>query len=232
MQTSVTRQMLLQRLADMQRRALDRQPPPTGTAKQAVVCSERDLVACGVFARYHTASFEQIERRGVPPVLRRQVDSVREYADQLDANLRAGVGLLLRGPAGTLKTTLAVATLQRCLLSGRHAVFLTAASLVDAIFAAQALPDGGRAAWEEKLRCVPLLVLDDLGAEWSAGWTLSKLDAIIAERYNRRHSLLITTNLGTDEMKRRYPARIIDRLRETCRIITMNAPGSLRPTCE
>ena len=60
---------------------------------------------------------------------------------------------------------------------------------------------------------------------------MTKIDAIFAERYNRRRSIIITTNLGTDEMKSRYPERIIDRLRSTTRIITFNTPRSLRPDC-
>ncbi len=237
MQTEVTREMLHARLAELQQHALENrarwaaEEKLTGPGKQTGVCSAARLASCGVFERYRHATFEGMEEQGVPPGIREQVDMVREYADAIESHLRDGTGLILRGPVGTMKTTLAVAVLQRCLQADHNAMFLTMASLIDAIFSAKAMSGGEWARLEEKLRCIPLLVLDDLGAEWGAGWAMTKIDAIFAERYNRRRSIIITTNLGTDEMKSRYPERIIDRLRSTTRIITFNIPRSLRPDC-
>ncbi|NMC31891.1 MAG: ATP-binding protein [Veillonellaceae bacterium] len=202
--------------------------PPTGGASSNTDCDGARLEACGVFARYHGATFENIEDRGVPAELRGQVDAVRGYADAIDDNIRQGCGLLLRGPVGTLKTTLAVAVLQCWLRRGGSARFLTMPSLVDNIFAAKAVSPDEWNQFEIRLRQTPLLVLDDLGAEWSSGWPLTKVDAIIAERYNRRRSTIITTNLGSAALRSRYSDRMVDRLRGTCRIITFNTPASLR----
>ena len=205
---------------------------PIGSGNRSTDCeAESDaarLEACGVFARYHDATFETIEERGVPTELRGQVDTVRRYADEIDANVRIGNGLLLRGPVGTMKTTLAVAVLQCWLHRGGSARFLTMPSLVDNIFAAKSISQEDWNQFEKRLRQTPLLVLDDLGAEWAAGWVLTKVDAIIAERYNRRRATIITTNLGSADMRRRYTDRMIDRLRATCQIITCNTPVSLR----
>lgn len=206
--------------------------PPTGGASSSTDCdAECDaarLEACGVFARYHEATFENIEARGVPAELRGQVDAVHCYADAIDDNIRQGCGLLLRGPVGTLKTTLAVAVLQCWLRRGGQARFLTMPSLVDNIFAAKAVSPDEWNQFEIRLRQTPLLVLDDLGAEWSSGWPLTKVDAIIAERYNRRRATIITTNLGSAALRSRYTDRMVDRLRGTCQIITFNTPASLR----
>ena len=206
--------------------------PPIGSASSStdcnVECDAARLEACGVFARYHEATFENIEARGVPAELRGQVDAVRRYADAIGENIRQGYGLLLRGPVGTLKTTLAVAVLQCWLRRGGQARFLTMPSLVDNIFAAKAVSPDEWNQFETRLRQTPLLVLDDLGAEWSSGWPLTKVDAIIAERYNRRRATIITTNLGSAALRSRYTDRMVDRLRGTCQIITFNTPASLR----
>lgn len=89
---------------------------PIGGGNRSTDCEARAaaarLEACGVFVRYHDATFETIEARGVPAELRSQVDAVRRYAVAIDDNVRQGAGLLLRGPVGTMKTTLAVAVLQ------------------------------------------------------------------------------------------------------------------------
>ena len=193
-----------------------------------VECDKARLDACGVFARYHDATFETIEERGVPTELRGQVDTVRRYADEIDANVRFGNGLLLRGPVGTMKTTLAVAVLQCWLHRGGSARFLTMPSLVDNIFAAKAVSQDKWRQFEKQLQQAPLIVLDDLGAEGASDWLLTKVDAIVAERYNRRRATVITTNLASAAMRSRYTDRMIDRLRATCQIITCNTPVSLR----
>lgn len=176
-------------------------------------------------------SFEAIKEQGVPEELRNKVQQVKDYADSLEKHLSEGTGLILRGPTGTLKTSLAVAVMQTCLASGHEARFLTAADLVDSFFSARNMPPDEWAALDAKLRRTPLLVIDDLGSEWSEGWIMTRLDSFFAERYNRKRSIIITTNLGTDQMRSRYTERIIDRLRATCRIITFNFPRSLRESC-
>ena len=234
MQGPITTVMMHAKLEEMRRRNLARQSgeaASTGTPKPRGVCDRRRLELCGVYERYRGVSFETIEDRGVPEEIRPQVDRVEDYADHIEDNLQDGVGLILRGPAGTLKTSLAVAALRSCLEAGRNAKFIPVTSLIDAFFSARTMPAGDWAALDAKLRGVSLLVLDDLGVEWSEGWAMTKLAAIFTERYNRRRSTIITTNLGTDEMRRRYPERIIDRLRATSRVITFNLPRSLRESC-
>ena len=196
-----------------------------------MACEPKQLEQCGVFSRYQQASFAAIEARGVPAELQQPVAVVREYAEKLPAHLAAGEGLVLRGPVGTLKTTLAVAVLQYCLQLGERAMFLTMPSLIDSIFSAKAVSSEDWLRFESRLRQVPLLVLDDLGAEWGSGYVTSKIDAIFAERYNRKKSTIVTTNLAGQAMQSRYPDRIIDRLRATTKIITFNTESSLRESC-
>ena len=204
------------------------EPEPTGKPNPCMACEPKQLEACGVYRRYQDASFAAIEERGVPEQLREPVQVVREFAEQLPAHLAAGEGLVLRGPVGTLKTTLAVAVLQYCVQLGGRAMFLTMPSLIDSIFSAKAVSPEDWLRFESRLRQVPLLVLDDLGAEWGSSYVTSKIDAIFSERYNRKKSTIVTTNLAGQALRSRYPDRIIDRLRETTQIITFNTEESLR----
>ena len=207
------------------------EPASTGKLNPCMACDWKQLEQCGVYSRYQDASFAAIEARGVPAELRQPVAVVREFARQLPAHLAAGEGLVLRGPVGTLKTTLAVAVLQYSLQLGQRAMFLTMPSLIDSIFSAKAVSSEDWLRFESRLRQVPLLVLDDLGAEWGSSYVTSKIDAIFAERYNRKRSTIVTTNLAGQAMQSRYPDRIIDRLRETAKIITFNTAASLRREC-
>ncbi len=207
------------------------EPAPTGKPNPCTACDWKQLEQCGVHSRYQDANFAAILARGVPEPLRQPVEVVRKFAEQLPAHLAAGEGLLLRGPVGTLKTTLAVAVLQYNLQLGQRALFLTMPSLIDSIFSAKAVSSEDWLHFENRLRQVPLLVLDDLGAEWGSGWVMTKVDAVFAERYNRKRSTIVTTNLGSAALQSRYPDRIIDRLRATTKIITFNTDSSLRQSC-
>lgn len=63
---------------------------------------------------------------------------------------------------------------------------------------------------------VPLLVLDDLGAEKTTDWTRERLFEIIDYRYNEELPIIITTNLKPDDMLSDLGERICDRIREMC----------------
>ena len=59
--------------------------------------------------------------------------------------------------------------------------------------------------FEQKLRNIPLLLLDDFGAEYSkSDWVPSKVESIVIDRYNRMQPIILTTN---------YSQRVYDRLR-------------------
>ncbi len=55
---------------------------------------------------------------------------------------------------------------------------------------------------------VPLLALDDLGAENQTPWVQEQIDSIIDHRYVRRLPLIITTNLKADQLAHRVRSRI------------------------
>ena len=55
----------------------------------------------------------------------------------------------------------------------------------------------------ERLATVDLLHLDDLGTEKQTDWVLEQLYALINERYERQHSLIVTSNFEDDELEKR-----------------------------
>ena len=62
----------------------------------------------------------------------------------------------------------------------------------------------------EAIRTVPLLVLDDLGAESPTPWAQEKLFQIINHRYNEQLPTIITSNVDLDDMDRRIRSRLCD----------------------
>ena len=73
--------------------------------------------------------------------------------------------------------------------------------------------------FEERIKNVTILILDDFGAEYPRDWVLNKVDAIITNRYNNMKPVIITTNMLPNEIKERYVQRVYDRLRSTSKIL-------------
>jgi len=155
----------------------------------------------------------------VPNQIKNQYQQVKAYADRLPEHVRDGIGLILKGPVGTMKTSLALAVLRQWLEGDHGGQFIAMVSLLDTIFT---LKDKNKELWvkfEDQIRNTQLLILDDLGTEYHQEWVLSKVDSIISERYNRMLPTIITTNLSNKDLKGKYAERIIDRLRSTSQVI-------------
>lgn len=177
-------------------------------------------------------TFDALEARGIPADIVSQWDTVSRYAEQLRANIDAGMGLILAGGPGRMKTTLAVAVLRELLeTDDRHSGYMIPmASLLDTLYTMRSLYKEEAAKYEKRIRECDLLVIDDLGAEnATAPWVLAKVDSIITERYNRMLPVIITTNLSQQDLAGTYGGRIIDRLRSTSKYIVFSG-RSLRET--
>lgn len=185
------------------------------------------LEQSGLQQRFRNSSFKHIEELGVPVSIQDQYSQVKEYVANLKGNISEGRGLLLKGSVGTMKTTLAAAILQEHITHGGSGMFISMSGLLDNIFTLKAKSMDKWSKFEQQIRETPLLVLDDLGAEHTEGWVLTKVDAIIAERYNRCRSIIITTNLSTAQLHVVYADRVIDRLRSTLKVLNFSG-GSLR----
>lgn len=187
------------------------------------------LEQCGIHQRFRNSSFKHIEDIGVPKSLQDQYIQIKEYVANLKENITEGSGLLLKGSVGTMKTTLAVAILQEHITLGGSGLFITMSGLLDNIFTLKARSLDKWAKFEEQIRDTPLLVLDDLGAEYTEGWVLTKVDALIAERYNRCRSVIVTTNLSAEQLRGVYAERVIDRLRSTLKVVNFNGRSLRQP---
>ena len=188
-----------------------------------------ELEKLGIYKRYWHCTFAEMEKRGIPAQIRKEYSQVKTYAAHIKGHVRSGTGLILKGPVGTMKTSLAVAVLQKCIQDGGSGLFVPMASLLDNIFT---LKERNKEEWlryEDRIRNTGILVLDDLGAEYHQDWVLSKVDAIISERYNRMKPIVATTNLSDGDLKGKYAERIIDRLRATAKVVNFTGK-SLRET--
>ncbi len=122
--------------------------------------------------------------------------------------------LLFNGPRGCGKTHLAVAIAGVQLKQGSQVFFAFVPTLLDHLRATFS-PDSlvGYDELFEQINSVPLLVLDDLGAESSTAWAEEKLYQIIVHRHEARLPTIITTVSTIDELedtKSRIASRLVD----------------------
>lgn len=68
-----------------------------------------------------------------------------------------------------------------------------------------------------------LLIIDDIGSEHSsqAGFERSVMDKAVDHRYSNKLPTIITTNLNKEEFAKMYQGRILDRIAECAKIISV-----------
>lgn len=128
--------------------------------------------------------------------------------------------LLLHGSYGTGKSHLSVAITKKIMEQGKECLFLSLPKLLTKIKDTY----NNKGVTEEELleviQNVDLLVLDDLGAEHSTDWSVSKLFEILDDRSGK--ATIYTTNLSSKELRERFNERNFSRLMENTEIIIMN----------
>lgn len=169
----------------------------------------------GIPKRYYDMSFTWLKENGTFPKENAEAYRiVNTYRQNLEENLSTGKGLILRGPAGTGKTSLGVCLLKEALKIGKGCLMISMPNLLDNMLTLSKGDSVAFMSYEQKLRNIPLLLLDDFGAEYSKSeWVAAKVESIIIDRYNRMRPIILTTNYSDSWTKDNYSQRIYDRLR-------------------
>lgn len=148
---------------------------------------------------------------------------VPHFSEAENAQLRAALSrcmnfanhpsnwLLLHGPCGTGKTHLAAAIGHECVKKGIRAIFVTVPDLLDHLRSSYAPYSAISYDQQfEMLTQVPMLILDDLGAESPTSWAQEKLYQLINTRYTAKLPTIITTNADLGTFDERIASRITD----------------------
>lgn len=123
--------------------------------------------------------------------------------------------LLFYGGTGIGKTFLSHCIARELLDRSHSVIYLTAIQLFDLFsrYTFENEENDGNA--DEMLQFIldcDLLIIDDLGTELSNSFTNSKLFYCLNERFMRKKSVLISTNLSLDRINQIYSERIFSRL--------------------
>ena len=169
--------------------------------------------------RFQGVSFDRSPVVDMEPAVVREV---RRFVDDIDGRLDAGRGLWFMGDVGTGKTTLAMLVSKSALDAGRSVAIYSLPRLLAEI--RKTYDEQSQRSYLElleRLTEVDLLHIDDLGAEKTSEWVLEQLYAIINARYEDQRSVVVTTNIGPDDLQEQITERTVSRLNQMCEQLPM-----------
>ena len=148
-------------------------------------------------------------RTGIAPraKMRQVIEYCRAYADNFDGR---DDSLLLSGPTGVGKTHLSLAIAGEVLSKGYSVVYGPVQQLLHRIEREHFGRSEGNT--EDILLECDLLILDDVGTEFSSSFYTSALYNIINGRLMAEKPTIISTNLSEKELKDRYGEQIASRV--------------------
>lgn len=180
-------------------------PPEQDTARQ-----ER-LRRLGNLDAFADKTFENfvITQPGYEP--RDEQSLQHAYNVALNFAQRPQGWLLLEGTYGCGKTHLAAAIGNIRLAQGDIVLFITTPDLLDHLRGTYAPgADTGYDELFDRVRDVPLLILDDLGVENPSPWAREKLFQLLNHRYSHMRPTVITTNSSLEDIDQRLRSRLLD----------------------
>lgn len=135
-------------------------------------------------------------------------NSCVKYAETFDLD---SVSLYFYGRTGLGKTHLSLAIANEVIKKGYNVIYGSVITFLNKMEKEKF----GRAetfVTEDILIGADLLILDDLGAEFQSPYTVSALYNLLNSRICRGVPTIISSNLGLEEIKRRYPESIASRI--------------------
>ena len=172
---------------------------------------KRNRILSANLSDYEQMTFASFDTEGRGQLREEQItnltyayDTARKYAEYPSG------WLFITGRYGTGKTHLAAAIANEALKKGTDLIFQPVPDLLDQL--RMTFGNTGESYEDrfERIRSVPLLILDDLGTQSSTAWAEEKLYQIINHRYVKKLPTVITSNVSLREMDGRIASRLRD----------------------
>ncbi|MBR6789496.1 MAG: ATP-binding protein [Oscillospiraceae bacterium] len=159
--------------------------------------------------RYYPETPAENSGRSVREWMGRVAAYCRTYAERFTPQSGS---LLLFGGTGLGKTHLSLAIAAEVIRGGHSVVYGSAQDFLRKVEKEHFHPEKNGTDTLEGLLDCDLLILDDLGAEFSTQFTRTTVNSIISSRLNREKATIISTNLTRAEMEEMYGTRVVSRI--------------------
>ena len=144
---------------------------------------------------------------------RRLMEKVLSVCKEYAKNFSLGGGnLLFNGSTGLGKTFLAIAVGKEVVAQGYTVCYEGALGLFDKLEKARFNPTEDNLRRAQELEECDLLIVDDLGTEFTGQFVMAALYGLLNTRLLAGKAMIITTNLTIDEIKVRYSPQIASRM--------------------
>jgi DNA replication protein DnaC len=143
-------------------------------------------------------------------------NSCKKYAENFDTD---STSLYFYGRTGLGKTHLSLAIANEAIKKGYNVLYGSVINFLNKMEKEKFGRVEAPIDTEELLIDADLLILDDLGAEFSTAYTVSALYNVINSRVARGVPTIISSNLDLEELKSRYPESIASRIIGTFAVV-------------
>ena len=154
---------------------------------------------------------------------RRTVNTCHEFVDTFDSDYR---NLLFYGTVGTGKSFLSSCIAAELLKAGKTVLYFSSGQFFD-MLARETFDKKEKEEYSTKaddiLNC-DLLIIDDLGTEFTNNFTLTQLFSCLNSRHLAKRSTVISTNLTPEEIRDRYSDRVFSRIMNQFTLCKLTGP--------
>ena len=171
------------------------------------------------FSKFQLERFDNIEKLGQcgNKTLREYIKEIRDYltnyCEEYPKNNRS---ILFTGSTGTGKTYFLHSIAKALLDRGVSVLYFTATGLFE-YFSKRMREEET----EDYIEEVDVILIDDLGTEFSNSFTTSRFFALLNQRILDRKTMLISTNLNFKELRETYSDRVVSRFMSDYEIIPL-----------
>ncbi len=173
------------------------------------MCAVDAYLSSGLGKALLDQTFENFSLKYYGGKSREEMSGVLDTCLDFAQNFGTGANLLLTGGTGLGKTHLSSAIAQKVIDKGYTVVYESAQTVFDAY---ESVRFGRGTDNTDKYITCDLLIIDDLGTEFSTQYTASVLYQLVNQRLINGKSLILSTNLGGKELLKRYGDRIYSRM--------------------
>ena len=137
------------------------------------------------------------------------LNNCRRYGENFSTD---SPSLYFYGRTGLGKTHLSLAIANEAIKKGYNVVYGSVIALINKMEKEKFGKTEAQTDTESLLTDADLLIIDDLGAEFSTSFTISAIYNILNSRIARGVPTIISSNLNINELKQRYPESIVSRI--------------------